>query len=164
MNQTMPMVLARRLSHIRCMVTHTLPIKVFLVEDAFLVRDRVAQILRDRATDVVGQAQTPKEAIAGILASRPDVVVLDIQLECGTGLEVIRGVRLTLPQSIFVIFSNNSGPAYQKLYRMEGAVRFLDKSAEFDQLSSVNEQVARSAHQATTPSILQNYRSRNPYE
>ncbi len=158
------MVLALKLSHIRCMVMQTLPIRVFLVDDAFLVRDRVAQMLRDRAMDVVGQAQSPKEAIACILATRPDVVVLDIQLEGGTGLDVIRGVRSTLPKVIFVIFSNNSGPAYQKLYRMEGAVRFLDKNAEFDQLSAVIEQVARSTHQSSTPSILQNDVSGNPNE
>lgn len=158
------MVPAHKLRHIRCMVMHTPPIKVFLVDDAFLVRDRVAQMLRDRAMDVVGQAQSPEEAIAGILATQPDVVVLDIQLEGGTGLEVIRGVRLTLPQTIFVILSNNSGPAYQKLYRIEGAVRFLDKNAEFDQLSSVIEQIARPAHQAATPSTFNNDCPGNPHE
>ena len=37
---------------------------------------------------VVGQARTPQDSISGILAAYPDVVVLDVQLEGGSGLQV----------------------------------------------------------------------------
>lgn len=110
------------------------PIKVFLVDDSIPVRERVAQMLRESDLDVVGQAAAPKAAIEGILATEPQIVVLDIQLQGGTGLDVLRAVRLAAPHIVFVVLSNNSGPAYRKLYRIEGAVRFLDKNAEFDQL------------------------------
>lgn len=84
---------------------------------------------------VVGQAQTPQDAIDGILSTRPDVVVLDVQLAGGSGLEVLRTVRRAAPEIAFVVFSNNSGLAYRKSYLRGGAVRFLDKSTEFDQLA-----------------------------
>jgi two-component system response regulator DesR len=113
----------------------TSPVKVFLADDSAAIRSRVADMLAAREMTIVGQAETPQGSIDGILAARPDVVVLDVQLEGGTGLQVLRAVRQQAPGVHFVVFSNNSGPAYRKRYLGEGADRFLDKSAEFDQLA-----------------------------
>ncbi|MBC5783485.1 response regulator transcription factor [Ramlibacter sp. USB13] len=110
-------------------------IKVFLADDSQQIRDRVNAMLGAADMSIVGEAATPQTCIAGILDSHPDVVVLDVQLDGGTGLEVLKAVRLADPQVAFVVFSNNSAPAYRKRYLGEGAVRFLDKSTEFDQLA-----------------------------
>ncbi len=110
------------------------PVKVFLVDDSLMIRERVAAMLDAGDMRVVGQAQTPQASIDGILASHPDVVVLDVQLEGGTGLQVLRAIRRAAPEIEFVVFSNNSGPAYRKRYLREGACLFLDKNSEFDQL------------------------------
>lgn len=112
------------------------PVRVFLVDDSAPIRSRVAGLLAARAMDVVGEAATPQASIAGILAAQPDVVVLDVQLEGGTGLEVLRAVRQAEPGIAFVVFSNNSSAPYRKRYLGEGARRFLDKSSEFDQLAA----------------------------
>jgi DNA-binding NarL/FixJ family response regulator len=117
------------------MVLPQVPIKVFLVDDSVPIRQRVAQMLSDQAMSVVGQGGTPQASIDSILTLQPDVVVLDIQLQGGTGLDVLRAVRLQAPHIPFIVLSNNAGPAYRKLYRMEGAAVFLDKSADFDQLA-----------------------------
>ena len=111
-----------------------IPLKIFLADDSALIRTRVAAMLGAPVMDIVGQAETPQACIEGILATRPDVVVLDVQLEGGQGLEVLNAVHPVAPQIAFVVFSNNSGPAYRKRYLQAGAVRFLDKSTEFDQL------------------------------
>lgn len=110
------------------------PLRVFLADDSSLIRDRVAAMLEASAIAVAGQAGTPRASIEGILATSPDVVVLDVQLEGGQGLEVLRAIRLAAPHVAFVVFSSNSGPAYRKRYAAEGADAFLDKSSEFDQL------------------------------
>lgn len=110
------------------------PLKVFIVDDSVLIRDRVAAMLEASAISVVGRAATPQDAIDGILAASPDVVVLDVQLDGGSGLQVLRAVRQAAPDIAFVVFSSNSGPAYRKRYFGEGAEAFLDKSTEFDQL------------------------------
>jgi DNA-binding NarL/FixJ family response regulator len=109
-------------------------ISVFLADDSAPIRQRIAGLLSSNV--IVGEAATPQEAIDGILAARPDVVVLDVQLEGGQGLEVLRAVRAADPHIAFVMFSNNSQPAYRKRYLAAGAVRFLDKSTEFDQLAA----------------------------
>jgi DNA-binding NarL/FixJ family response regulator len=121
----------------------TAPVKVFLAEDSLPIRQRIAELLAASAMDVVGQAETPQDSIEGILASHPDVVVLDAQLEGGTGLEVLKSVRAADPAVAFVVFSNNSASAYRKRYLREGAVSFLDKSTEFDQLADAVTQASR---------------------
>lgn len=123
----------------------TSPVKVFIADDSTLIRERVATLLAASSMQVVGQARTPQGSIDGILAAHPHVVVLDVQLEGGMGLEVLRAVRRTAPEIGFVVFSNNSGPAYRKRYLGEGAARFLDKSSEFDQLAQAVANASRNA-------------------
>jgi DNA-binding NarL/FixJ family response regulator len=120
--------------------------KVFLVDDSAMIRDRVAGMLSEHAMNIVGQAETPQDSIDGILAARPDVVVLDIQLRGGTSLEVLRVVRQVQPDIAFVVFSNSSAPAYRKRYLGAGAQRFLDKTVDFNQLASAVQEAGRSVH------------------
>ena len=121
-------------------------IKVFLADDSQQIRERVNALLGAAHMDVIGEAATPDTCIAGILDSHPDVVVLDVQLEGGTGLQVLKAVRSADPDVAFVVFSNNSAPAYRKRYLGEGAVRFLDKSTEFDQLAHAVATAGRRVH------------------
>jgi DNA-binding NarL/FixJ family response regulator len=126
---------AGRPGHSSGMPSNARPLKVFLADDSSAIRSRVAGLLAARDLQVVGEAESPQACIDGILATHPDVVVLDVQLDGGQGLEVLRAVRGAEPAIAFVVFSNNSGPAYRKRYVGAGAARFLDKSTEFDQLA-----------------------------
>ena len=128
------------------MTASQLHVKVFLADDSAMIRERVAAMLAARDMDIVGEAETPERSIEGILALHPDVVVLDVQLEGGTGLQVLRAVRAANPAIAFVVFSNNAGPAYRKRYLGEGAQRFLDKTTEFDQLVAAVEHASHHAH------------------
>ena len=122
--------------HSGCMSPRHSVIKVFLADDSELIRMRVAALLVMPATSIVGYAHTPQASIDGIRATQPNVVVLDVQLEGGSGLEVLRAIHLSAPEIAFIVFTNNSGPAYRERYLREGAVRFLDKSTEFGSLAS----------------------------
>ncbi len=120
-------------------------IRVFLADDSRQIRQRVNSMLGAAHMDIVGEAATPDGCVAGILESHPDVVVLDVQLEGGTGLEVLKAVRSAHPDVAFVVFSNNAAPGYRKRYLQEGAARFLDKSTEFDQLAQAVASAGRRA-------------------
>lgn len=113
---------------------NTLP-RIFIADDSLVIRQRVASMLGASAMTVVGQAQTPQDSISGILAVSPDVVVLDVQLNGGSGLQVLRAIRHAAPSIAFVIFSNSSDPIYRKRYLCAGAEDFLDKTHQFDQLA-----------------------------
>lgn len=100
---------------------------------------------------VVGHADTPQASIDNILAAHPDVVVLDVLLDGGTGLQVLRAVRQAAPEIAFVVFSNNSDAAYRKRYLSEGATCFLDKTNEFDQLAQAVANAAQHAARSQSP-------------
>ena len=74
-------------------------LKVFLVDDHELVRRGVADLL-DEEPDlmVIGQASSVSEALARVPAANPDVVVLDVRLPDGNGVELCRELRSRLPE------------------------------------------------------------------
>ncbi len=110
-------------------------ITAFIAEDSADISERLAALLEEGSSiDVVGEAQTPHEAIDGILASKPDAVVLDIYLRGGSGLEVIRKVHPLAPQTVFVVLTNYPDPQYRRLFADAGASSLLDKSTEFDRV------------------------------
>jgi len=121
--------------HITEMDQKDIPVRVFIADDSSLIRERVASMLGASAMTIVGQAETPQDSIVGILAVSPDVVVLDVQLEGGSGLQVLRAIRHAAPSIAFVVFSNSSHPSYRKRYLGAGADGFLDKTHEFEQLA-----------------------------
>ncbi len=127
------------------------PFRVFLADDSALIRSRVGNLLEAAGASTVGEGETPTGCIDQILALRPDVVVLDVQLEGGSGLQVLRAVRVAAPDVAFVVFSNNSSSAYRKRYLLEGAARFLDKAEDSGLLVRAVAQAARPSDQSNGP-------------
>lgn len=117
------------------MTSGAAPIHVFLADDSPAIRERIGALLAAQGMRISGEDGTPQGCIEAILATHPDVVVLDVQLEGGTGLQVLKAVKPRDPGVAFVVFSNNAAPAYRNRYLAAGAVSFLDKSSEFDQLA-----------------------------
>src|SRR5579884_3519375 len=80
-------------------VTEVSVLKVFLVDDHEVVRRGVADLLADdEDLTVVGQAASVAEAMARVPALRPDVMVLDVRLPDGNGIELCRELRSRLPE------------------------------------------------------------------
>jgi len=73
-------------------------LKVFLVDDHEMVRRGVADLF-DEEPDltVVGQASSVAEALVRVPALLPDLVVLDVRLPDGNGVELCRELRSMLP-------------------------------------------------------------------
>jgi len=107
--------------------------QVFLVEDSRAVRERLADMLGSiPGATLVGEAGDAEAAIRGILAARPDVVVLDLSLAGGTsGFEVLRAVCPQAPEIDFYMLSNFDADPYRQLAERLGARDFFDKSNDF---------------------------------
>jgi hypothetical protein len=72
--------------------------RIFIVDDSPAIRTRLADMLRALpGVVVVGEAESAREAIAGILSTRPDSVLLDLNLTGSTGLPAGPGHRLRRP-------------------------------------------------------------------
>jgi DNA-binding NarL/FixJ family response regulator len=69
-------------------------LRVLIVDDHELVREGlVGAFAREDGTEVTGSVGTVAEAVAAYDSDRPDVIVTDLQLQDGTGLDIIRQVR-----------------------------------------------------------------------
>jgi DNA-binding NarL/FixJ family response regulator len=108
--------------------------KVFLVEDAPLLRERLVALIASVGGRIVGQAEGAQEAIRGILAAAPDAVVLDIHLKQGNGFDVLRAVRDAAPAVAFFVLTNYPHESYRANAQRLGARGFFDKSSEIDKL------------------------------
>lgn len=74
------------------------PIRIFLLDDHEVVRRGVADLLeRENDLVVVGEAGSVGEAMARVPATRPDVAVLDVRLPDGSGVQVCRDLRDSIP-------------------------------------------------------------------
>lgn len=112
-------------------------VKVFLVEDSPLLRERLEKMLAAiPGAQSVGHAPSAAAAIAGIEAARPDVVVLDIQLEQGSGFDVMRAVRPKQPRVGFYVLTNFAHEGYRRMAEKLGARGFFDKSREIEALQA----------------------------
>uniref|UniRef100_UPI003D91B8FF response regulator transcription factor n=1 Tax=Gordonia sp. B7-2 TaxID=3420932 RepID=UPI003D91B8FF len=74
------------------------PVRAYLVDDHELVRRGLRDLLGTTGDiEVVGEAASVREALVGILATKPDVAVLDVRLPDGNGVELCRDVRAAEP-------------------------------------------------------------------
>jgi two-component system response regulator DevR len=72
--------------------------RVFLLDDHELVRRGIADVIeREADLEVVGEAGTVRDAVARVAATRPDVVVLDVRLPDGSGVDACRRIRSRHP-------------------------------------------------------------------
>lgn len=75
-------------------------IRVFVVDDHELVRRGVADLLeRERDIQVVGEADSARHTLGRIIATRPDVVLLDVRLPDGNGINICREILEQAPDT-----------------------------------------------------------------
>ena len=123
---------------------NTRPTNVFIVDDSASIRVRLAQMLGGvPGVNVVGEAGSASEAVAGILRSHPDSVLLDLNLMGSTGLDVMRKVRPHAPGVAFVVLTNHYEPQYRDASFEAGASYFLDKSQDLHKVPAVIQEIGR---------------------
>ncbi len=83
------------------------PLHVLLVDDHEIVRRGLRNLLGERKDlNVVGEASTAKEAVSEALRLRPDVVVMDLRLPDGSGVEACREIRDQAPDTKVIILTS----------------------------------------------------------
>ena len=87
------------------------PTRILLVDDHCIMREGLALLLaRADGFEVVGQAGTSEEAVAGAAALNPDVVVMDVHLGGVSGIETCRRILARLPGVRVVFLSSDGSP------------------------------------------------------
>ncbi|MDQ3745658.1 MAG: response regulator transcription factor [Acidobacteriota bacterium] len=118
---------------------------VFIVDDSKGLRERLADMVSEiNGIAVLGQAGSAAEAIDGIRTLKPRVVILDIQMPGGSGLEVLRTIKQESHPPVVVMLTNHAYPQYRERCMGLGAGYFLDKSREFERLVEIFQLLAES--------------------
>lgn len=116
--------------------------KVFIVEDAEIVRAGLTAMLSEiPGVSVIGWAADEQGAIEQIGATDPDVVILDINLKPGSGIEVLRAVKQRKPAIKAMMLTNYTDEIYVNRCMDAGADYYFDKSYQFMRVGAVLRQM-----------------------
>jgi DNA-binding NarL/FixJ family response regulator len=114
---------------------------VFLVDDHAMFRSGVRAELGG-GVELVGEAGTVAEAIAGIRAARPSVVLLDVHMPDGGGLAVLAGVAAEVPDTRFLALSVSDAAEDVIAVIRAGARGYVTKTISADELTDAVRRVA----------------------
>ncbi|MDH4159362.1 MAG: response regulator transcription factor [Actinomycetota bacterium] len=119
------------------------PIRVFLLDDHEVVRRGLHELLTlEDDLEVVGEGSSAHDALVRIPAVRPDVAVLDVRLPDGSGVEVCREIRSTLPDTHCLMLTSYADDEALFDAIMAGASGYVLKDIRGNDLVSAIRQVA----------------------
>ena len=123
---------------------------IVIVEDSPLIRKLIVCRLRSVAgAQVVGHADNETEAVAVIAREQPDVVLLDLQLSPGFGINVLKQMRAAGSTSKVLVFTHQPHDAYRRECEAFGIDGFHDKGTDLEDVIDRIEQWASEASPAT---------------
>src|SRR4030081_543368 len=109
--------------------------RVLIVDDHPIVRQGLRRMIEPEPDLVVcGEVQTEREARTAIRALSPDVVIVDISLAQGDGLELVRDVHAQRPDLPMLVLSMHDELIYAERLLAAGASGYIMKHAASDQL------------------------------
>ena len=128
--------------------------RIFVVDDHPLVRELLGNLLRLQPDlHVIGQAGDPTAALAAIAGDPPDVAIVDISLERGSGLNLIKELRAQFPRvSIVVLSMHEEITDVERAFRA-GASGYVMKSESTGQIVEAIRQV-RAGRMFANPAVL----------
>ena len=119
---------------------------MLIVDDSRIVRERLAGLISELPTvEVIGDAGNVADAVKKIRRLRPHIVVLDIAMPGGNGIQVLEAIRrLRQPRTHIIMLTNFAQQAYRERCLELGAEYFFDKSAEFQEAVETIQELSRS--------------------
>jgi len=119
-------------------------ITVLLAEDHQIVREGFRSLLKhEREIEVVGEAETGRQAVQLTRKLRPAVVVMDIAMPLLNGLEATRQIRKAVPDTRVLILSAHSDDSYVQQMTSLGAAGFLLKQTSSHVLAAAIREVSK---------------------
>ena len=118
------------------MNTNLHPLQVYIVEDSPIMRRMLASTVEAAGGDLVGYSAAAQRAIADLSVLDPDLILIDISLDSGTGFDVLRVLqeRKMVPSAVKVVLTNHANANYKDLSYRLGAEGFFDKATDTSQV------------------------------
>jgi DNA-binding NarL/FixJ family response regulator len=136
-------------------------ITVLLAEDHQVVREGFRSLLEhENDIEVIGEAETGRQAVQLTRKLRPAVVVMDIAMPILNGLEATRQIRKDFPDTKVLILSAHSDDAYVEQVSVLGGAGFLLKQTSSHDLATAIREVEK-GNTFFSPSISKRVRERS---
>ncbi|HVW07808.1 MAG TPA: response regulator transcription factor [Bryobacteraceae bacterium] len=118
--------------------------RVFAVEDSPVILSAIHEMLAGiPGVSIAGSAAEARVAIREIQRLLPDVIILDLHLKSGTGVDVLRAVKRHQGAApVSIIFSSSLDRFCRQFCRRQGADFFVDKSGDYSRLTEVIRSIA----------------------
>ncbi len=111
-------------------------VSVLLVDDHAIWREGVRSLLEDTEFVVVGEAASGREALDAAHQINPRLILLDIRMAGGDGLDALVTLKQTHPHAAVVMLTTYDNPTYMARAVAGGAAGYLLKGIERDELLS----------------------------
>jgi DNA-binding NarL/FixJ family response regulator len=119
-------------------------LRVMVVDDHEVVRQGIRALLNRRpGWSVVAEAGTVAQAVELALHEKPDVIVMDLRLPDGSGVEACREIRAELPETRILMLTSYADDEAVMSSVLAGASAYLLKHTHGEQLVAAVESVAR---------------------
>ena len=109
-------------------------VSVMLVDDHAIWRGGVRSMLEDTEFEIVGEAASGHEALAVARQVNPRLVLLDIRMAGGDGLDALVALKQEFPRMAVVMLTTYDNPTYMARAVAGGAVGYLLKGVEYDEM------------------------------
>jgi DNA-binding NarL/FixJ family response regulator len=112
--------------------------KVLIVDDSHVLARCLKSSLADVAgLEIVGHADCVADGILEIRRTQPDVVILDIRMPDGSGIEVLESLKMHPSPPTVIMLTNYDFPQFRRKCLESGARYYFDKSTEFHRVGEV---------------------------
>jgi DNA-binding NarL/FixJ family response regulator len=129
-------------------------LNVLIADDSSAFVERlVAMITEVRGSKIIGHAPDAHKAMQFFRDLRPDVVILDLHMPGGNGIQVLEHIKQLSAATIVVVLTNFVFPQYRQRCLAAGADFFLDKSTEIDQVPELLGRLSQKAQGPTVPPL-----------
>lgn len=118
-------------------------LSVLVVDDSANIRALVAGLMSGvRGVATVDEAAGAAEARRMLASRPPDLVILDVRMPGGSGIELLQAIRRDRLPVLVVMLTNYPLAPYRRACLEAGADYFLDKSTELDLLVDIVGRIA----------------------
>lgn len=124
-----------------------MPVRIFVVDDHPIILQSLRDILgAETGFKILGNAKTPDEARVNILAIKPDVAIVDLNLKDGSGFDLIEDLHTLNPEIKIVVYSMRENiQTIADVYR-SGAMAYVPKSGDPSELVTAIAHAAKGRH------------------
>lgn len=117
---------------------HRMKMRVLIADDSNEFRERLKSLIGQLgAIEIVGEAGDVGEAIEQVKSLSPDVVILDIRMPGGNGIDVLRQIRTERYSPLVIMLTSYPRAQYKKRCLEAGADFFFDKAEDFEKVVEV---------------------------